>query len=63
MTTKNGIGVTNKVYAKADFLFKQCCELAGIEPTRRQASKFLKNKGKAIQFITEARKRLKEGAE
>jgi len=62
MTTKR---VTNKVYANTDSLFEKCCKLAGIEPTRRQASKFLNGKGIARKYLNlaEIMEEEKEGTE
>lgn len=37
---------TNSDFAKNNPLFLKACELAGIPPTRRQASKFRSDRGK-----------------
>ncbi len=57
--------MTNKEYAKTDSLFEKCCELAGIKPTRRQASKFLNGKGIARKYLNLAEivEEEKEGVE
>jgi len=52
------IEATNKEFAKASVLFLKACELAGIEPTTRQASRFLNHNGKAYKFYNEAKKAL-----
>lgn len=41
---------TNKEYAKDNKEFKDACEKVGVEPTKRQASKWRMNKGKAFNF-------------
>ena len=41
------VKVTNKEFASKDKSFRYCCEAAGVEPTKRQASKFRMKKGKA----------------
>ena len=48
--------VTNKAFAKEDGFFKKACEVAGIEVTTRQASKFRNKKGLAFKH----RKQVKE---
>jgi hypothetical protein len=50
MTTEKRI--TNYEYSTRDFDFKQACSKAGIEPTKRQASKYRRGKGKAIKFVS-----------
>ena len=47
---------TNQEFARTDRVFKMACELANIEPTTRQASKFRARKGTAIKFQGEAAK-------
>lgn len=39
--------MTNKDFAKQDIKFITACEKSGVEPTKRQASKFRSGKGKA----------------
>ena len=39
--------MTNKDFAEKDEPFKKACEQAGVKPTKRQASKWRRNKGKA----------------
>ena len=41
---------TNQEFARTDRVFKMACELANIEPTARQASKFRNKKGTARKF-------------
>lgn len=50
--------MTNKKFAEASTLFRKACELAGIEPTSRQASRFLNGSGAARKFYNAARKEL-----
>lgn len=45
--------ITNVKFSKMDETFKVSCERAGIEPTRRQASKFRNKKGLAYKFRNE----------
>lgn len=40
-------GMTNKEFCEVDQQFRKACELAGIPPTPRQASKWLNLKGLA----------------
>jgi hypothetical protein len=42
--------VTNKDYAKNVKVFQVACELAGVEPTPRQAAKFQAGKGAAFML-------------
>jgi hypothetical protein len=42
--------LTNKKFAVKDELFAQCCELANLPKTGRQASKFRMGLGKAFGF-------------
>jgi len=46
------LGMTNKKYMKEPRFIKMC-ELANIEPTRRQASKFKNGKGRAYKKAIE----------
>lgn len=39
--------VTNRQLAQADTFFRRCCAAAGVDPTRRQASKFRRRLGRA----------------
>lgn len=39
--------ITNRKFSQEDRLFLKACELAGVEPTRRQASKFRNKNGSA----------------
>lgn len=39
----------NKEFAEKDVNFIRCCEAAGVEPTKRQASKFRNGKGRAFK--------------
>lgn len=45
---------TNKKFAQKNTLFKEACNLAGIPPTPRQASKYLNGKGLARRFVRQA---------
>lgn len=55
--------VTNGEFSKQDKLFRTCCELAGIEPTKRQVSKYRRGFGKASRFKAEGKIALSEKAE
>ena len=56
--------LTKSQFAATDRLFRKCCELAGVQPSPRQASKFrgAKGKGKPRQFITQASLELEKEA-
>lgn len=41
--------MTNKKFAKENTIFIEACERVGIQPTKRQASKWLNKKGKAFK--------------
>lgn len=43
----------NAQFAKDDLHFRVCCELAGVQPTRRQASKYRNHKGSAYNKYKE----------
>lgn len=43
--------LNNREFAKQDQAFKACCEMAKIEPTVRQASKFRNRKGAAYKIL------------
>lgn len=51
--------VTNSELADNE-LFRIACDLAGVQPTRRQASKWRNRKGKAYYFRNEAVRALQE---
>lgn len=55
--------MTSRQFAATDPLFRKCCELAGIQPTKRQASKFRseRGKGKARQFVAAASQLVAKG--
>jgi hypothetical protein len=42
-------GMTNKQFCETDNQFRKACEVAGIPPTPRQASKWLNSKGLAYK--------------
>jgi len=46
---KHGGGVPNQMFALQDAGFKAACEAAGVQPTRRQASKYRNQKGSAFK--------------
>jgi hypothetical protein len=46
--------MTNKEFSTNNQLFKCACELASVEPTKRQASKWRRDTGKAFGFREEA---------
>jgi hypothetical protein len=41
--------MTNKEFAEKDIAFKKACEKVGLVATKRQASKWRMNKGKAYK--------------
>jgi hypothetical protein len=47
VATREKVEVTNREFAMADGLFRAACARAGVEPTRRQASKFRRHVGRA----------------
>lgn len=50
--------MTNKKFSKEDELFKTACEIANVEPTKRQASKFRNQKGLAWECRQAAQRKL-----
>ncbi len=46
--------MTNKEFAVKDKVFQECCTLAKLEPTKRQASKYRNGKGMALLFKRQA---------
>jgi hypothetical protein len=46
--------LTNREFSKTDSVFIEACQLAGIEPTRRQASKWNRRTGLAYAWRGEA---------
>jgi hypothetical protein len=53
--------MTNAEFAKMDDVFRKACEVAEIEVTRRQASKYRNKKGNAWVKRTEAKILVAEG--
>jgi len=53
--------MTNREFAEKDLVFQKACELAGIQPTKRQASKWSHRKGLARQFMKPAIEDIKRG--
>lgn len=51
--------MTNREFSEKNELFKKCCELAHVEPTQRQASKFRMGRGLALVMKNAAKKELK----
>lgn len=47
--------MANKTFAKTNPLFLKSCELAKVQPTVRQASKFRMGKGTAFEWAADAR--------
>ena len=45
----------NRHFAKSNSHFNKCCEMAGVKPTKRQASKFRSGFGKAYKFAEEVK--------
>jgi hypothetical protein len=52
--------IDNNTFAATDSFFQKCCELAGIKPCGRQASKFRNQKGAAHQYRNKAKEALKK---
>lgn len=47
--------ITNSKFAQEDAEFLRACELANVDPSKRQASKFRREEGlawKALRFVT-----------
>lgn len=57
MTAKKGKGV--KMASDASPLFLKACELAGVQPTRRQYKKYMRSQGCAWEKRHDAHKELK----
>lgn len=53
--------LTNRTFAKNDDIFKKCCQEANIPDTKRQASKFRRNKGKAYKVLEKLTNHTDEG--
>ena len=53
---------TNSTFAVVDPLFRKACELAGVVPTKRQASKWHNRRGLAYGSRHQAESALKESA-
>ncbi len=53
-------GPTNRETAASNPTFRKACELAGIAPTKRQASKWARNVGTARNFRNQALAALKQ---
>jgi len=51
--------ITNEAFANNDRVFRKACELAGIQPTKRQASKYKNKKGLAYLFKDKAKREVK----
>jgi hypothetical protein len=52
--------IDNNTFAATDSLFQKCCELAGIKPCGRQASKFRNQKGAAYKHRAIAKTKLEK---
>ncbi len=52
--------ITNAEFAHTDELFRMACQLAGIAPSKRQASKYRAGLGKAYAMRAAATVRLQE---
>ena len=50
--------MTNQQFAASNALFMLACQPAKLVPTKRQASKWLNDKGKARRFKQEAQREL-----
>ena len=44
---KSEFKMTNKIFSETNDEFKTACEIAGVKPTPRQASKWRSRKGRA----------------
>lgn len=47
--------ISNSEFAETDQVFKKACELAGVPPSSRQASKYRNNRGLAYDCAPAAR--------
>lgn len=47
-------GDSNRKMAEKDPIFRKACELAGVQPTKRQASKWRNKRGRAYDFRIQA---------
>ena len=54
---------TNREVAAHDPFFRRCCEVAGIQPSKRQASKWGRRSGLAYNARAEAQRLMREEAE
>jgi hypothetical protein len=52
--------MTNKEFARTDNVFKLACELAKVEPTSRQASKYRNRRGRAYTKRLDAKALVKK---
>ena len=52
------VGEGNKVFSQTNAHFQKACQLAGIPPTQRQASKWRRGFGRAWSFRIEAKQEL-----
>jgi hypothetical protein len=50
LTSTRRSTMTNAQFIQADAMFRRCCEAAEIKPTKRQASKYRRQKGLAFSF-------------
>ena len=46
--------MTNQDFANSDPLFRKACELAHVDPSKRQASKWNSKRGRAREFYAAA---------
>lgn len=53
--------ITNTEFAKTNEVFRKACEIADIEPSRRQASKYRMNTGTAFKKKIEAQNTISGG--
>ena len=54
--------MNNRMLTERGYVFRKACELAGIEPTVRQASKYRSKRGMAYRFKEQAKSILAEEA-
>lgn len=58
--SKPGGSLTNHEFASTDLLFYECCRLAGIDPTPRQASKYRNQCGAAYAHREQAIRKIEQ---
>lgn len=59
-TARKQFWITNVEFAKTNQAFRFACEVAGIEPTERQASKYRRKTGLAYKNIAKNKNKSQE---